>query len=257
MNPIEKQHEEQIIDQFSKQAVPFAELPGHLDSMDLLMTISGAGAEDTVLDVACGPGLVACAFAPQVRHIEGIDITKTMIEQARQKQKDAGLNNATWRIGTVDPLPYNDESFSLVITRYSFHHFLHPQRVLKEMVRVCQPGGRILVADVVLRPEKAAAYDRMEKMRDPSHARALISGELARWFDSAGLTECRQSEYAVDVALEAQLHASFPDSGDDARLREMISGDIGKNALGINARRQNNAVFFSYPISVFVGRKPC
>lgn len=256
MNQKEKEHEQRIVEQFSKQAVPFANLPGHLSAMVQLIELSGAHPDDSVLDVACGPGLVACAFAPHVRHIEGIDITAAMIEQAEQRQKKDGLKNTSWRIGTVDPLPYDDEQFSLVITRYSFHHFLRPQSVLKEMIRVCRPGGRILVADVVVPLEKADAYDRMEKLRDPSHTRALTSGELDDWFRAAGLAECRRSEYTVNVELEAQLRASFPNPGDNVRLREMIITDIGKNALGVNARRQDGEVFFSYPISVYAGRKP-
>ena len=256
MKKAEKRHQEQIVEQFSKQAIPFANLPGHLSSMEMLIELANVQPEDIALDVACGPELVVCAFAPHVRHIEGIDITEAMIGQARTRQKDAGLNNVTWRIGTVDPLPYDNESFSLVITRYSFHHFINPRHVLEEMIRVCRPGGRILVADAVLPADKAAAYDRMEKMRDPSHTSALISGELDAWFSAAGLTECRRGEYTADVELEAQLRASFPEPGDDVHLRKMIGDDIGKNAIGITARRQDGAIRFSYPISVYAGTKP-
>ncbi len=255
MNKSVKQHEEKIVDQFSKQAIPFANLLGHLSSVEMLVKISNANKADSVLDVACGPGLVASAFAPHVQHIEGIDMTKAMIGQAEQRQKTTGLKNMSWRIGTVDPLPYRDGSFSLVITRYSFHHFLRPQNVLKEMIRVCRPGGRILVADAVLPADKSEAYDQMEKMRDPSHTRVLNTGELDAWFSAEGLTECRRSEYPVNVELEEQLHASFPNPGDDVTLREMITDDIGKNAIGINARRKDDAIYFSYPISVYTGRK--
>ena len=53
---------------------------------------------------------------------------------------------------------------SAVITRYSFHHFLEPEAVLNEMVRVCRPGGRVAVVDVFMStPEQSEAYNRMEK----------------------------------------------------------------------------------------------
>ncbi|QHI68624.1 class I SAM-dependent methyltransferase [Tichowtungia aerotolerans] len=255
MKSTEKEHKRQIIDQFSKQAVPFTELPGHLSAIEMLTELSQPHKDDQALDVACGPGLVACAFAPQVQHIEGIDITQAMIDQAQKRQQEEDLKNISWKTGTVDPLPYGSESFSLVITRYSFHHFLHPRNVLSEMIRVCRPGGRILVADAVLPADKAEAYDRMEKLRDSSHTRVLKTGELDNWFKSFGLTECRQCGYSVDVELEAQLNASFPEPGDEVHLRKMITNDIGKNALGINARKQNEAIWFSYPISVYAGRK--
>jgi len=76
---------------------------------------------DTVLDVACGPGIVAYELAKFVSHITGIDITPAMIEQAKQMQKERKLDNMSWRIGDILTLPFNDSSFSLLITRYSFH----------------------------------------------------------------------------------------------------------------------------------------
>ena len=49
-------HDSTIIDQFSLQAIPFTEIPGHHDGTQLLVLFSGVTAEDSVLDVACGPG---------------------------------------------------------------------------------------------------------------------------------------------------------------------------------------------------------
>jgi ubiquinone/menaquinone biosynthesis C-methylase UbiE len=74
-------HNQTIIAQFSQQAVPFSELPGHSQSMQMLIEMSGVSGADIVLDVACGPGLVACEFAPHAKHVTGIDITPRMIEQ--------------------------------------------------------------------------------------------------------------------------------------------------------------------------------
>ena len=76
-------------------------------------------------------------------HVTGIDLTPAMIEQAKILQQQRGLQNIVWNIGDVTHLPYNYASFSLVVTRYSFHHMLDPASVLNEMIRVCIPGGRI------------------------------------------------------------------------------------------------------------------
>ena len=168
-----------IVEQFTKQAVPFSEMPHHNDedTNRLVIETAGIGPEDTVLDVACGPGLITCAVARVARHVTGIDITPAMIEEARKRQQSMGLTNMEWRVGDVLPLPFPGSSFSAVITRYSFHHFLEPEAVLTEMVRVCQPGGRVAVVDVFMStPEQAEAYNRMEKLRDPSHTRALLLG---------------------------------------------------------------------------------
>ncbi len=248
-------HRDTIIAQFSRQAIPFARVPGHLDAIDHLREAGGLRADDRVLDVACGPGLVACAFAPHCARVTGIDITPAMIDQARQRQAGLGLANLDWHIGDVQPLPFADGSFTLVITRYSLHHFPDPRAVLAEMVRVCAPGGRVLVADVMVPPEKAAAYDRLERLRDPSHVHALTTAEFRDLFLGTGLVGCRQSGYGVEIGLEAQLAASFPAPGDEERLREMVTADIGTDALGIDARRRGDEVVYTVPIGVFVGRR--
>src|SRR5207247_1854536 len=142
-------HRDLIVEQFTKQAVPFSTAPGVRDeeALRLLVDFTGAGPEDTVLDVACGPGLVVCAFARVVRYATGIDLTPAMIEQARALQQEKGLTNVTWHVGDVLPLPYTDASFSIVTSRFAFHHFPDPQAVLAEMKRVCTPGGKVVAID--------------------------------------------------------------------------------------------------------------
>jgi ubiquinone/menaquinone biosynthesis C-methylase UbiE len=184
------EHQRLILEQFTRQAVPFSQMQNH--SPEVLLAASGAGPEDTVLDVACGPGLMACAFARVARHVTGIDLTPAMIEQAKVMQQADALTNLTWHVGDVQRLPFADASFSLVFTRYSFHHLLDPKAVLAEMVRVCSNGGRIVVVDVFTSgPEQAQAYNRMEKLRDPSHVRALALEELTGLVTQAGMRDVR------------------------------------------------------------------
>lgn len=146
----QQEHDAEIVSQFTKQAIPFTQLPDHLDSIQMLIEMSKVAGDDLVLDVACGPGLVACEFAKVARHVTGIDLTEKMIEIAKNHQKEMGLTNLSWDIGTASPLPYDSASLSIVVTRYSFHHFLDPKAVLTEMIRVCKPNGVVLIADVAL-----------------------------------------------------------------------------------------------------------
>ena len=255
MHDAKVKHNQTIVEQFSQQAVPFAEKPEHSDSMQMLIEMSGVSGGDQVLDVACGPGLVACAFAPHARQVTGIDITPAMIEQARGLQGEKQLKNLTWQVGDVLPLPFPGASFSVVLTRYSFHHFLNPEAVLAEMVRVCRTGGRVLVADVVLPPEKAEAYNRMEKLRDPSHTRALTYPEMAEIIGASGLTNLQTGHYKVEMELEKQLGASFPNPGDADRIRRLFEADLGVDDLGVGAHRHGGEIYFAYPILVVVGEK--
>jgi ubiquinone/menaquinone biosynthesis C-methylase UbiE len=197
-----------ILDQFTRQAVPFSQLPAHSteDSVRLLRKMASVGPEDTILDVACGPGLMACAFAEFARHVTGIDLTPAMIEQAQSLQRVKGLVNLTWQVGDVTTLPYPDASFTVVFTRYSFHHLLDPRAVLAEMVRVCTSGGQVVVADVYTSsPEQAEAYNRVEKLRDPSHVRALGLVELIRLFHDTGLDDVVHEFYKLEVGLDSNF----------------------------------------------------
>ncbi|WP_447962568.1 class I SAM-dependent methyltransferase [Nitrospira sp. Ecomares 2.1] len=249
------EHNDTIITQFTLQAVPFSELPGHSESMDMLVPFSGVCATDTVLDVACGPGIVACEFAKHVAHVTGLDLTPTMIEEARKRQQEQNLTNVSWHIGEVLPLPFPDAHFSCVVTRYSFHHFLDPVAVLLEMVRVCKPEGRVMVVDAVLPSEKIDAYNRMEQIRDPSHTKALSFDGMAAAIETSGLTNIKTGRYKVEMELEQQLAASFPHSGDKDKLRQMFQSDIGKDAMGVGVHRMGSEIRFAYPILITVGQK--
>lgn len=249
-------HQSRIIDQFSRQAIPFTQILGHFDAMQVLIEMSGVTRNDFVLDVACGPGMVACEFAKLAAQVTGIDITPAMIEQAQKRQLEQNLGNIFWQTGTATPLPFADNSYTLVLTRYSYHHLLAPAEALAEMIRVCKPGGRIMVADVAIEASKSAAYDQLEILRDPSHTHALTKEEFSSLFLNSGLQNCRQSAYGVDIELEAQLKASFPNPGDEEIIRKMVTDDVGINAIGISVRKDDDKIRYTVPIAVYVGTKP-
>src|SRR5262245_43824505 len=165
-------HRDRILDQFTRQALPFSTAPGIRDevALKLLVEATDTGSDDTVLDVACGPGLVVSAFARVARHATGIDMTPAMLARAREVAGEAGLGNVTFQEGDVTRLPWADASFSVVVSRFAFHHFEHPAAVLAEMRRVCRPGGRVAVCDLIASddPRKAEAFHRIEMLRDPS-----------------------------------------------------------------------------------------
>jgi ubiquinone/menaquinone biosynthesis C-methylase UbiE len=254
MSETADEHQRLILDQFTRQAIPFSQMQNH--SPELLLAACGTGPQDHVLDLACGPGLMACAFAKVARHVTGIDLTPAMIEQAKVLQDAESLTNLTWHVGDVQPLPFPDASFSLVFTRYSFHHLLDPKAVLAEMIRVCSSGNRVVVVDVFTsHPAQAEAYNRMEKLRDPSHVRALALDELRGLFSNAGFREVTTHLYKHEVELEKVLQSSFPNPGDAAKIRQMFADDIGVNRLGLGACRREGLIRYAYPIVILVGRK--
>jgi ubiquinone/menaquinone biosynthesis C-methylase UbiE len=250
-------HDSRILDQFTRQAVSFASAAPIRNEEALMQIVqsAGAGPEDTVLDVACGPGLLACAFARVAKHATGIDMTPAMLEQARKTQQEQALENVSWEQGDVYSLPFPDAQFSIVSSRFVFHHLQDPLAALKEMKRVCKAGGKIVVADMAPVPEKAAALNAAELLRDPSHVRAMPENELGALFAEAGLPSPQVSYYRLESELEELLSRSFPNEGDADRLRKIFADSIADDALGLNTRWKNGKIQYGFPVAVMVGKK--
>jgi len=247
-------HKDSILDQFTRQAVPFSTASAIKDeaALRLIVDFSGAGPDDTVLDVACGGGLVVCAFAKTVRHATGIDLTPAMLEQARKNQVAQGLTNVTWKQGDVLPLPFPDASFSIVTSRFAFHHFLDPLAVLKEMRRVAKRSGKVMVVDSAPAPDRADAFNRVEKLRDPSHVRAMPVDEHKSLYAKAGLAEPRLTWYRLESEMEALIARSFPNPGDDDKIRAIFRASLADDALGIQTRLVDGKIHYGFPVAVMV-----
>lgn len=251
-------HQDRILDQFTRQAEPFARAQAirNQEALDRIVMLARAGPEDTSLDVACGPGLLACAFARAVRHAVGLDLTPAMLDQARKTQAEQELKNVSWQLGDVMALPYPDAHFSIVSSRFAFHHLLDPLGALREMKRVCKPGGRVVVADMAPAPAKAYALNTEERLRDPSHVRAMPAEELKQLFVASGLPQTAGGYYRLESELEDLLSRSFPQEGDANRIRKIFADSIATNALDLNTRREDGKIYFGFPVAVLVSKLP-
>ncbi len=253
------QHDADILDQFTRQAIPFSELHGASDGelLQLLVETSGVGPRDRVLDIACGPGLVSCTFAPGAAHVTGLDMVPAMLERARVLQEKKGLSNLDWKQGTATSLPFSEGEFEAVITRFSFHHYLDPETALREMKRVCKPSGIVLVADVAPRPSAQDAYNEVEKLRDPSHTRALTEAEFEALGRALEMKLVRRMAYHLESDLEGLLLASFPHPGDADKVRALFQQDIetGRDRLGVGAHLRKGTIYFFFPVVALVWRR--
>ena len=81
-----------------------------------------------------------------------------------------------------------------------------------------------VIVDVTPQADKIDAYNYVEKLRDPSHVRALSFGELQYMIkEEAGLVNQKVGFYKLDVELEKILqHASFPNPGDVDKIRQLF-----------------------------------
>lgn len=198
-----------ILDQFTKQADTFAARmvsePFNQVSIDLLLQRVSLTGKESLLDVACGPGLLALGLAPQVKKVTGIDLVPAMLEKARAFQAERGLKNAEWVLGDVNHLPFKDRQFHGVISRFALHHCVDPVQQMDEMIRVAKKRGWVCLIDIAPAEDKAEAFNRFEKLRDPSHTRALSMPELKALAREAGLKNISLDFCGLERELEKQL----------------------------------------------------
>jgi SAM-dependent methyltransferase len=252
-------HDAVIADQFSRQAAAFARSAAlhNEQALDLLVAAGNPLATDKTLDVACGPGSIVIAFAKRVRHATGLDATEAMLREGRQTAAAEQVRNVAWSRGSIYALPFGDGAFDIVSCRFAFHHLERPADAFAEMIRVCAHKGRIVLCDAVCSddPQKAAAFNRMERFRDPSTVAFRPLGFLRALFRDAGLCAPALATYAVPADTSRLIEGSFPVNNDRAGLRRMIEESVAGDTMGVGAHMSATGVEFFYPAVVLTAVK--
>ena len=112
----------------------------------LLSNLRGVPHGGSVLDVGCGPALLAITAARCGWKAYGCDSSPEMLRHALENAKTAGAD-VTFCQCDAAALPFADETFDAVISRNVLWNLPHPERALKEWMRVLKPGGRLLYED--------------------------------------------------------------------------------------------------------------
>ncbi|RJR16440.1 MAG: methyltransferase domain-containing protein [Nitrospiraceae bacterium] len=119
--------------------------------------------EDTVLDVGCGGGfdvVMASHFTGPEGRVYGIDLVPAMVEKAKRNIMSMELSNCEIRVAGSEAIPFDDNTFDVVISNGAIYLSPLKEKSLNEVCRVLKPGGCFQFADVVLNddiPEKVAA----------------------------------------------------------------------------------------------------
>ncbi len=120
-----------VVEQFTAQVDRFVTSPhvNHPEPVARYVRTVAPRGHKRVLDVGCGPGLLATAFAPPVRQYVGVDLTPAMVAKAADIARAAGIPNARFEVGDALVLPFDAASFDLAL-----HHISDPRRAIQQMV---------------------------------------------------------------------------------------------------------------------------
>ncbi|HET6626141.1 MAG TPA: methyltransferase domain-containing protein [Nocardioidaceae bacterium] len=258
---MDQTHGSRIEAAFTKQAGTFAQPELNVaftSGLPWLLDLVAARADDRVLDVAGGTGLVARALAPSVRSVTVLDATDAMLAAGREGAAGEGLDNVEFVKGDAASLPFDDGSFSLVVTRFSLHHFADPAPMLDEIVRVTAPGGRVVVKDLVssAEPGLAAGQDEVERLRDDSHVSMPVENMVRVWLQARGCEVEQVARKTVDRPLEPWLAQSLtPDAPADA-VRSLLADEVaGGRVTGMRPHLQDGALWFHQTWETTVARR--
>ncbi|TFG95715.1 MAG: methyltransferase domain-containing protein [Myxococcales bacterium] len=253
-------HVARVREQFTRQAEAYAGMQQTRDEagMRLLVALAGAKTQSRVLDVACGPGFLTLAFAGACASARGIDATPAFVERARHLAQERGIGNVSFAVGDANALPEPDASWDIVACRAAFHHFPDPTRVLAEMARAAKPGGTLLVADLLGSelPECAALHDRIERLCDPTHARALPLSEFSALFRAQGVEVASQFGSEMHYDVEEWLAHGGPDPDAAAEIRSLLEASIEGDRADLAVQRAEGRLRFRHRTAAFVLRTP-
>ena len=107
------------------------------ETIPLLLEAIEINKEDKVLDLGSGPGHVADHLARQGARVTGIDFVQSMVEVSTKKYP-----HIDFRIANAEQLPFEDDSFDVVVSNFVVHHLARPEDVFSEVSRVLKPNSR-------------------------------------------------------------------------------------------------------------------
>jgi SAM-dependent methyltransferase len=99
--------------------------------------------DELVLDVACGNGITAITARKQNAKVTGLDLTPELLAWAREDAAIAKVNDIEWKEGDAEDLPFDDDSFDVVLSSFGHMFVPRPEICASELVRVTKSGGRI------------------------------------------------------------------------------------------------------------------
>lgn len=115
-------------------------------ALSIRKTCSVLSADQQVLEIGCGTGIISLGIAPRMERVVGTDISPPMIAIAQSKAESQSISNVDFRVCDGYSLPYEGESFDVVLLFNTLHIVKEPAALLHEAHRLLKPSGNLVSA---------------------------------------------------------------------------------------------------------------
>jgi SAM-dependent methyltransferase len=253
-------HRETTRREFAKQAGSF-ERPGSIfrdrDILEWIGSQIPVSGTDVVLDVAGGSGRLGRYLAETAAFAVVVDLTPEMLATGAASAAEDGARNIVFAEGAATALPFADAQFDVVVSRFAFHHFDDPPGAAAEMARVCRPGGLTAVIDLVSEPGAVGRrHNEIERLRDPSHTRALERSELVEILSASGVGAEIVSDRDQTMNAHRWIEQAKPDRHVRGRLLESFEAEVaGGEPTGLRVRAGGEELTIEQTWVIAAGRR--
>ena len=212
---------------------------------------------DVVLDVAGGSGRLGRHLAERASFAVIADLTPEMLATGAASAAKDGAGNLLFTEGDATRLPFPEAQFDVVVSRFAFHHLDDPGLAAQEMARVCRHGGLVAVIDMVAEDGGVAARrDELERLRDPSHTRALAADELIGLLSEAGIAAELASERHRTLDAVRWIEQGQPAKAAAGEVLAALEAEAdGGPATGLAAARGEEGLVIRHLYVIAAGRR--
>jgi SAM-dependent methyltransferase len=222
------QHERALSEAFDQQAPRFERAPVQSDPVALKRLVENAAfpSRSRILDAGCGPGLVSEALLAAGCSVVGVDLSREMIDRARQRCTAWESRSEFHQISLFDPAVDELAPFDGTLSRYVVHHATDPFAFVARQTKLLRAGGILVVCDHTTDPDRDRAlhHEAIERARDRTHTRSMTAGQLVDLLASAGLEQISLQEEPFELDFDEWFDRGTPqESKPDVRSR-LVTG---------------------------------